>query len=118
MAKELTTESYIDHHLTNLTCGHVGMDESAGIYKSFWTCDPYMVDKMGFWAFHVDSLFWSVLLGGLFIFLFKKGMSKSTDSNTAPTGMQNFVEMCIEFVEDNVQSLFGSVKNTLIAPLL
>jgi F0F1-type ATP synthase membrane subunit a len=31
--------------------------------------------------------------------------------------MQNFVEMCIEFVEDNVQSLFGSVKNTLIAPL-
>ena len=117
MAKELTTESYIDHHLTNLTCGHVGMDESAGIYKSFWTCDPYMVDKMGFWAFHVDSLFWSVLLGGLFIFLFKKGMSKSTDSNTAPTGMQNFVEMCIEFVEDNVQSLFGSVKNTLIAPL-
>ena len=117
MAKELTTESYIDHHLTNLTCGHVGMDESAGIYKSFWTCDTYMVDKMGFWAFHVDSLFWSVLLGGLFIFLFKKGMSKSTDSNTAPTGMQNFVEMCIEFVEDNVQSLFGSVKNTLIAPL-
>ena len=117
MAKELTTESYIDHHLTNLTCGHVGMDESAGIYKSFWTCDPYMVDKMGFWAFHVDSLFWSVLLGGLFIFLFKRGMSKSSDSNTAPTGMQNFVEMCIEFVEDNVQSLFGSVKNTLIAPL-
>ena len=117
MAKELTTESYIDHHLTNLTCGHVGMDESAGIYKSFWTCDPYMVDKMGFWAFHVDSLFWSVLLGGLFIFLFKKGIAKSTDSNTAPTGMQNFVEMCIEFVEDNVQSLFGSVKNTLIAPL-
>ena len=117
MAKELTTESYIDHHLTNLTCGHVGMDESAGIYKSFWTCDPYMVDKMGFWSFHVDSLFWSVLLGGLFIFLFKKGMSKSSDSNTAPTGMQNFVEMCIEFVEDNVQSLFGSVKNTLIAPL-
>ena len=50
MAKELTTESYIDHHLTNLTCGHVGVDEGAGIYKSFWTCDPYMVDKMGFWA--------------------------------------------------------------------
>ena len=75
MAKELTTESYIDHHLTNLTCGHVGMDESAGVYKSFWTCDPYMVDKMGFWAFHVDSLFWSVLLGGLFIFLFKNWFS-------------------------------------------
>ena len=71
MAKELTTESYIDHHLTNLTCGHVGVDEGAGIFKSFWTCDPYMVDKMGFWAFHVDSLFWSVLLGVLFIAIFR-----------------------------------------------
>jgi len=117
MAKELTTESYIDHHLTNLTCGHVGMNEEAGIYKSFWTCDPYMVDKMGFWAFHVDSLFWSVFLGGIFLFLFKRGMSKNKGSDVAPKGLQNFVEMCIEFVEDNVQSLFGSVKNTLIAPL-
>ena len=34
-----------------------------------------------------------------------------------PKGLQNFVEMSIEFVEDNVQSLFGSIKNTLIAPL-
>jgi F-type H+-transporting ATPase subunit a len=63
MADTLTTESYISHHLTNLTCGHVGVDEGAGIYKSFWTCDPYLVDKMGFWAFHVDSLFWSVFFG-------------------------------------------------------
>ena len=106
MATELTTESYIGHHLTNLTCGKT---------PDGWTCDPYMVDKMGFWAFHVDSLFWSVLLGALFIAIFRLGIPKSTDS--APTGLQNIVEMCIEFVNDNVQSLFGSVKNTLIAPL-
>jgi F-type H+-transporting ATPase subunit a len=93
MAKELTTESYIDHHLTNLTCGHVGMDESAGIYKSFWTCDPYMVEKMGFWAFHVDSLFWSVFLGGIFLFLFKRVMSKNKGSYVAPNCLQNFGEM-------------------------
>ena len=72
---------------------------------------------MGFWAFHVDSLFWSIALGALFIFVFRKTISKNSDSNSAPSGMQNFVEMAIEFVEDNVQSLFGSVKNTLIAPL-
>jgi F-type H+-transporting ATPase subunit a len=72
---------------------------------------------MGFWAFHVDSLFWSIALGALFIFVFKMAIPKTTDSNSAPTGAQNFVEMCIEFVEDNVQSLFGSIKNTLIAPL-
>ena len=106
MATELTTESYIGHHLTNLTCGKT---------PDGWTCDPYMVDKMGFWAFHVDSLFWSILLGALFITFFRLGIPKSTDS--APSGLQNIVEMCIEFVNDNVQSLFGSVKNTLIAPL-
>ena len=115
MADTLTTESYISHHLTNLTCGHVGVDEGAGIYKSFWTCDPYLVDKMGFWAFHVASLLWSVLLGAIFIAAFMLGKPKSP--NKAPSGMQNFVEMCIEFVDDNVQSLFGATKNSLIAPL-
>jgi len=108
MAKELTTESYIQHHLTNLTCGKT---------SDGWTCDPYKVEQMGFWAFHVDSLFWSIALGALFIIFFKAAMPKKIDSNSAPTGAQNFVEMSIEFVEDNVQSLFGSVKNTLIAPL-
>ena len=108
MAKELTTESYIQHHLTNLTCGKT---------PDGWTCDPYKVEQMGFWAFHVDSLFWSIALGALFIVFFKAAMPKKIDSNSAPTGAQNFVEMSIEFVEDNVQSLFGSVKNTLIAPL-
>ena len=108
MAKELTTESYIQHHLTNLTCGKT---------PNGWTCDPYKVEQMGFWAFHVDSLFWSIALGALFIVFFKAAMPKKIDSNSAPTGAQNFVEMSIEFVEDNVQSLFGSVKNTLIAPL-
>ena len=108
MAKELTTESYIQHHLTNLTCGKT---------PDGWTCDPYKVEQMGFWAFHVDSLFWSIALGALFIVFFKAAMPKKIDSNSTPTGAQNFIEMSIEFVEDNVQSLFGSVKNTLIAPL-
>ena len=108
MASELTKESYISHHLTNLTCGKPAEG---------WTCDPYKVDQMGFWAFHVDSLFWSIGLGALFVFVFRKAISKNSDASVAPSGMQNFVEMSIEFVEDNVQSLFGSVKNTLIAPL-
>jgi F-type H+-transporting ATPase subunit a len=49
--------------------------------------------------------------------VFRRAISKNQDASTAPSGLQNFVEMSIEFVEDNVQSLFGSVKNTLIAPL-
>ena len=109
MAKELTTQSYIDHHLTNLTCGQL---KDGG-----WSCDPHDVENMTFWAFHVDSLFWSIFLGGLFFFLFKIAMPKNATADTTPKGLQNFVEMSIEFVEDNVQSLFGSIKNTLIAPL-
>ena len=108
MASELTTESYITHHLTNLTCGKT---------TEGWTCNPYKVDQMGFWAFHVDSLLWSIGLGALFIFIFKRSISKNKDASVAPSGMQNFIEMSIEFVEDNVQSLFGLTKNRLIAPL-
>ncbi len=108
MAKELTTQSYIDHHLTNLTCGKT---------PDGWSCDPHNIDQMGFWSFHVDSLFWSVFLGAVFIFVFRRAMPKSVDASTPPTGLQNFVEMSIEFVEDNVQSLFGTTKNKLIAPL-
>ena len=106
MASELTTESYISHHLTNLRCGKTDVG---------WTCDPYA--EMGFWSFHVDSLLWSVLLGFVFLFVFKKATPKKGSENVAPKGLQNFAEMCIEFVEDNVQSMFGSIKNTLVAPL-
>ena len=69
---------------------------------------------MGFWAFNVDSIGWSVFLGALFLGIFKWAIPKNTDT---PSGLQNFVEMCIEFVDDNVQSLFGSTNNKLIAPL-
>ena len=106
MASELTTDSYINHHLTNLKCGKT----DAG-----WTCDPYA--EMGFWSFHVDSLLWSVILGCVFLLVFKKATPKKGSENLAPKGLQNFAEMCIEFVEDNVQSMFGSIKNTLVAPL-
>jgi len=106
VASELTTESYISHHLTNLKCGKTDVG---------WTCDPYA--EMGFWSFHVDSLLWSVILGFVFLFVFKKATPKKGSENLAPKGLQNFAEMCIEFVEDNVQSMFGSIKNTLVAPL-
>ena len=104
---EVTSAEYIQHHLTNLVCGKT---ESHG-----WTCDPHYADEMGFWAFHIDSLGWSVFLGLVFIGLFRLGVPKL--STEAPTGLQNFVEMCIEFVNDNVQSIFTSAKNNLIGPM-
>ena len=86
MAKELTSKSYIDHHLTNLTCGKT---ESVG-----WTCDHNYYDEMGFMAFHVDSITISILLGIAFVALFK--LIKLNPADQKPTRMQNFVEMCVE----------------------
>ena len=103
---EQTSAEYIQHHLTNLVCGYA--DDG-------WTCDHNAVDQMGFWAFHVDTLGWSIFLGFVFIGLFRLGIPKL--STEAPTGIQNFVEMCVEFVNENVQSIFTSAKNNLIGPM-
>ena len=127
---DLTVNGYIQHHLTNLTYGKLPYDSEV------WHCNkethtwdmPTIVPAdtwtfahgstqaadMGFWAFNIDSIGWSVFLGALFLGIFKWAIPKNTDT---PSGLQNFVEMCIEFVDDNVQSLFGSTNNKLIAPL-
>ena len=81
---EQTSAEYIQHHLTNLVCGKT---------PDGWTCDHNAVDQMGFLAFHVDSLGWSIFLGLVFVGLFRLGIPKL--STEAPTGIQNFVEMCI-----------------------
>ena len=127
---DLTVNGYIQHHLTNLTYGKLPYDtEVWHCNKETHTWDmPTIVPAdtwtfahgstqaadMGFWAFNVDSIGWSVFLGALFLGIFKWAIPKNTDT---PSGLQNFVEMCIEFVDDNVQSLFGSTNNKLIAPL-
>ena len=59
---------------------------------------------MGFWAFHVDSLMWSVLLGIVFLAIFKLSIPKL--KKDTPSGLQNFAEMCVDFVNDNIKSIF------------
>ena len=103
-----TSTEYIQHHLQNLVFGYHpenglgiahGADEAAA---------------MGFWALHLDSMFWSIALGGLFIWLFKKGAERATAG--VPGGLQNFVEMLVEFVDSSVRETFHG-KNALIGPL-
>ncbi|WP_133408513.1 F0F1 ATP synthase subunit A [Parashewanella tropica] len=86
----LTPQGYIQHHLTNLTVGD------------------------GVWAWHADSLFFSVGLGVLFLWLFRSVAKKATTG--VPGKLQCFVEMIVEFVDNSVKETFHG-KNALIAPL-
>ena len=74
---------------------------------------PFSVGE-GFWTLHLDTLFISAVLGALFIWFFKTVAEKATADE--PGLMQNFVEMIIEFVDQQVKDSFHG-KNDLIAPL-
>jgi F-type H+-transporting ATPase subunit a len=99
---------YIKHHLTNLTFGNHP--------EHGWSLahNAEEAQAMGFWAFHVDSLGWSIFLGILFCWLFRSVAKKA--NSDVPTGLQNFVEMIVEFVDTNVKDTFHG-KSALIAPL-
>ena len=104
----LTQTEYIKHHLTNLTYGQHpdgtwGMADSAAEAK-----------EMGFMAIHVDTMFWSISLGVLFLYFFHKA-ARSVSADT-PSGLQNFVEWIIEFIDYNVRGSF-TAKNDMVAPM-
>ena len=109
MASEtLTAQGYITHHLTNLT---FGLHPEHGLGFAHSAEDAA---EMGFWAVNVDTMFFSLLLGVLFLWFFKRVADKVTSDE--PGGAQNFVEWIVDFVEDNVRGSFSG-KNPLVAPL-
>ena len=69
---------------------------------------------MGFWAINLDSMGFAIGLGLLFLFVFRMAAKKATTG--VPSGLQNFVEMVIEFIDTSVRGSF-SHKNTMVAPL-
>jgi len=107
-SESMTSGEYIKHHLQNMTFGQ-HPDGSWGFAHS-----AEAAKEMGFWAFHVDSLGWSLVLGLLFFFLFRKVAKSATTG--VPQGFQNFVEMMIEFVDTSVRGSFSG-KNPIVAPL-
>ena len=107
-SEKLTSTGYIKHHLQNLTFGQHS-DGTWGLAHS-----AHEAKEMGFWAIHVDTMFWSVLLGALFLWLFRKAAVRA--SADAPSGFLNFVEWVIEFIDNNVRISF-SHKNDMVAPL-
>ena len=103
-----TSGEYIKHHLTNLTLG----EKADGTIGFAQNSDE--IAQMGFWSINVDSMFFSIILGVLFLWAFRKAAKNATSE--VPTGWQNFAEMMIEFVEDSVRGSFSG-KNKLVAPL-
>ncbi len=81
---------YIVHHLTDLKVGE------------------------GFWTFNLDTLFFSAVLGFLFVMVFKKVAESATSDVPGP--LQNFVEMIFEFVDTQVKDSFHG-RSALITPL-
>jgi len=81
---------YILHHLTTLSAGE------------------------GFWTLHLDTLFFSVVLGAVFLWFFKTAADKATTG--VPGLVQCFAEMLIEFVDNQVKDTFHG-HSQLIAPL-
>lgn len=103
-----SSSEYIKHHLTNLVYGQKA-DGTWGFAH-----DAAEAAQMGFWKFHVDTLGWSVFLGALFLFLFRMAAKRATTA--APGGFQNFVEILVDFVNNQVKENFHG-RNPLIAPM-
>jgi len=120
----LTTESYIKHHLTNMTYGklpegYVRVDsygEEHALEHATWVLahNDQEISDMGFMAIHVDSMFWSVALGLIFILIFRS-VAKTIHSGV-PKGLQNFVEMVVDFIDTTVKDTFN-YKSAYVAPL-
>src|SRR5438034_7155002 len=94
---ELTPSEYIQHHL------------------SFFT-KPLGEEHGGFWALNVDSLIVSILLGlvGIgFIWWIVRGATSGV-----PTKRQAFVELLIDFVDEQAKGIFHQGdRHRFVAPL-
>ncbi len=98
-----TSGEYITHHLQNL---QVCKNEAGE-----WVWNQ-CAGNVG--AINVDSMFWSVLLGLVFVISFRN-VAKKTSADK-PGKFQAFVEMIVEFVDTSVKDTFHG-KSKLIAPL-
>jgi len=103
-----TSAEYIQHHLTNLTYGQLP-DGTWGLAHS-----AQEAKDMGFWAINVDSMAWAIGLGVLFCWSFGRVARNATAG--VPGGMQNFVEMIVEFIEEITSNIFP-YRNSMIAPM-
>ena len=96
----ITSGAYILHHLTYLQ-----------LDLKTW---KIVENSQNFWVLNIDSVFFSVVLGLLFVFLFWPVARRA--SSGVPRSWQNFVEVCTEFVDGQVKDAFHQ-KSKFVAPM-
>ncbi|MCC8366687.1 MULTISPECIES: F0F1 ATP synthase subunit A [Xenorhabdus] len=102
---EVSTSEYISHHLR-----HLQLD-----LRTFELVNPQASGyEATFWTLNIDSLFFSVVLGMLFLFVFRKVAVNATAG--VPGKFQTAVEMIIGFVDNTVRDMYHG-KSKVIAPL-
>lgn len=97
-----TTGEYITHHLQNLQVCRI---------DGQWVWNECTGNPM---TVNVDSMFFSVLLGVVFVWLFGSVARKATSGR--PGKLQAFVEMVVDFVDSSVRDTFHGTSK-VIAPL-
>lgn len=119
-SEELTQTAYIQHHLQNMTYGKLpeGYTRYDGsvVEETTWVLARSYQEAadMGFWAVHLDTLGWSIGLGLVFCWLFSAAAKRATDG--VPRGLQSFVEMVVEFVDNVVKDTFHHTSKW-VAPM-
>ena len=97
-----TASEYIQHHLQNL---QVCSTDDGWVWN-------HCVGN--FWTINVDSMFFTVLLGAVFILIFRNVAKNITTGKPGKLGA--FVELVVDFVDGSVRDTFHG-KSPLIAPL-
>lgn len=96
----ITSGAYILHHLTYLQ-----------LDLKTW---KIVENSQSFWVVNIDSVFFSILLGLVFVFIFWPVARRA--SNGVPRRWQSFVEVCTEFVDGQVKDAFHG-KSKFVAPM-
>ncbi|XBC39243.1 MAG: F0F1 ATP synthase subunit A [Buchnera aphidicola (Nurudea shiraii)] len=104
LEKQLNFPQYINHHLHHLQL-NLRTFQLSNENENF----------TNFWSINIDSIFFSFILGMVFLFSFFK-ISKNCIINHVPNKFQIAVELTVNFINKSVNDVF---KNThqLIAPL-
>ncbi|WMY97191.1 MAG: F0F1 ATP synthase subunit A [Arsenophonus sp.] len=97
-------KKYIEHHLENLQLD----------LHNFKLIDPLNKNEFSFWVLNIDSLFFSIFLGIIFLTLFRIIAINAT--SFIPNKLQTAIEIIINFVNHFVSDIFHG-KSKIIAPL-